>query len=83
MDRQAFQVFIIIIVLCFFTHSYGQTSEDCLSCHDDSELTDESGRDVHVDRKGLSASIHRDLECVDCHDQPADYDDLPHFSTGT
>lgn len=59
--------------------AWAMTKDDCLTCHSDPELTAESGRKVGVDAARLSASVHNSLNCTDCHDQPANYDDLPHF----
>jgi cytochrome b subunit of formate dehydrogenase len=51
----------------------------CLQCHDDSGLKSDDGRFVGVSAKTFKAGVHSDLDCVDCHSQKADYDDVPHF----
>lgn len=56
------------------------TNEDCLTCHSDPSLTNSQGMPVWVDERGFKGSIHRDLNCTDCHTQPADYNEIPHFS---
>ena len=55
-------------------------NEDCLACHEDPDLTSESGttpKSVFVDESILKKSIHKDFECIDCHSD-VDPDDLPH-----
>jgi hypothetical protein len=55
------------------------TSEDCLACHSDRELSklEPEGQPIslYVDRDALHGSIHGSLECVQCH---ADATALPH-----
>ncbi len=53
--------------------------ETCMDCHEDADLESANGRKVGVDAKELAASAHRTVPCGDCHDQPGDYDDAPHF----
>lgn len=55
------------------------SNEDCLGCHEDPELLSDDGRSVGVNSDGFKSSVHVDLSCVDCHDQPADFEDIPHF----
>ncbi|HET6349931.1 MAG TPA: hypothetical protein VFH88_12695 [Candidatus Krumholzibacteria bacterium] len=50
----------------------GGDHETCLECH--GERDDET---PFVDAKLFRASVHRDLDCSDCHDD-VDPDDLPH-----
>ena len=56
--------------------------ETCLSCHDDDEMTgtDRAGHEVsvYVDLESFQASVHGDMECVDCHQDLAGFDDYPH-----
>ena len=54
-------------------------NDDCLACHEDEELTRDSGGSVYVNPDLFSGSIHGDLDCTDCHDQEGDFDDIPHF----
>jgi len=57
-----------------------QSNEDCEACHSDPELTTERrGRAVslYVNFKSYAASVHGEVECIDCH-QDADVDDFPH-----
>jgi len=47
-----------------------QSAEECLACHSDDSLTGErDGREfpVFVDEAAWGEAIHRDLACVDCH----------------
>jgi len=57
-----------------------QENEECLACHEDTELTGErSGEEikVFVAPEAFLKSVHADLSCVDCHMDLADTD-LPH-----
>jgi predicted CXXCH cytochrome family protein len=52
------------------------SSEDCLACHQDSELVKEVGGksvSVHVDPEKFAASKHGSFGCTDCHESIADY----------
>lgn len=52
----------------------------CLECHSDKTLTkDERGRAVSlfVDEMHFAASVHKGLECVECHED-ADVEEFPH-----
>ncbi len=55
-------------------------NDDCLMCHEDPDLVAESGHSVGVDADAFGNSVHADLDCVDCHEQPGDYEDFPHFA---
>ncbi len=55
-------------------------SATCLECHSDATLTmDRDGRKVSlfVDEKVHAASVHKSLECVDCHEN-FESEDPPH-----
>jgi len=57
-----------------------QSNDDCLMCHEDSSLRGtRGGREisVHVDAKILASSVHRELECVSCHQDLAG-SEFPH-----
>ncbi|MBD3165380.1 DUF4405 domain-containing protein [bacterium] len=54
-------------------------NEMCLMCHSDMELTNEDGELIGVSEEGFAGSVHSFLSCTDCHDQDADYEDIPHF----
>jgi len=77
----------LLILLCLsfaFLPAAAQTdNESCLDCHDDTEMTAENGRFVGVVAGLFAASIHGDMDCVDCHTAPGDFDDEPHWSTYT
>jgi len=55
------------------------TNTDCLSCHDNKELTKDAGGgktvSVSVDPKKFAASVHGPLDCTNCH---ADVKAYPH-----
>jgi cytochrome b subunit of formate dehydrogenase len=46
-----------------------QSSEDCLSCHEDSALGRESGQadEASAPPAAVAASVHRSLDCTNCH----------------
>lgn len=74
------QPFLCLIMAFFVSHAIGQTNEDCLMCHDDPELTAlRQGRAVsmYVNIKTLENSVHRDVDCVFCHEDAA-VEDFPH-----
>jgi len=53
----------------------------CMTCHSDAELTSEAGHSVGVNEKILKGSPHKNLACVECHNQPgADFESFPHFA---
>lgn len=55
-------------------------ADTCLMCHDDASLTGADGKRVGVEAKVFKASVHGGLDCIDCHAQTANYDDVPHFA---
>jgi len=58
----------------------GQSNDDCLLCHADDALEGRRGGKtiaVFVDAKALAASVHAELECVNCHQDVAGAE-LPH-----
>ena len=62
------------------TMLYAQSNEDCQMCHSDDELTTvRKGRTIslYVNEAVFNASVHGDLECVNCH-YDADVDEFPH-----
>ena len=59
---------------------FSQTNDDCLTCHSDQELTKmRAGKKVSLFVKpdALSKSVHKDLECVSCHEEAA-VSEFPH-----
>jgi formate dehydrogenase gamma subunit len=68
------------LVLAAAFPAWSQTSNaDCLACHDNPELTKDTGgghtASVHVDPKKLAAGVHGVLDCTNCH---ADIKGYPH-----
>lgn len=73
-------VFSTLLIFFSLQLSTSAQTEECLDCHDDEEMTYErDGKEVllHVGTDAYSASIHGDLECVDCHEDFS-AEDLPH-----
>jgi formate dehydrogenase gamma subunit len=54
-------------------------NEDCLDCHSDPELQNESGRSMLVDPAHLDGSVHEGYTCVECH---TSIEELPHAEGG-
>ncbi len=78
--RELFRLFVMALsILGLIPEAQGQSNEDCLECHGDPELEALDGRIVFVNHEIHSASIHEELDCIDCHDQPGDYEDFPHY----
>ena len=77
--HRAILLFSIVFALLLFGGSARADNDACLACHDDAELTRDDGRSLFVDPAHLEQSVHAGMECIDCHDQSADFDDIPHF----
>lgn len=64
---------LLLVFLPVFI-AFGQTNEDCQDCHNDHELTTVNEFDeeisLFVSDSVFAASIHSDLECLDCHQVP-------------
>ncbi len=61
----------IVILLLGFNNLFAQFDEDCMMCHEDPELTAErNGKTVSmfVKTSALERSVHKDVRCIDCHD---------------
>jgi hypothetical protein len=61
---------------------FGQTNEDCLTCHGDKEFKSQSGKPLFVDGERFAASSHGQAEiaCVGCHADLGKVKDFPHAS---
>ncbi len=71
----------VLLVLCPMTDAYAQSTDDCLACHEDPELTTErAGRELslYVDPDAFAGSIHAGLECIGCHVDLDGVEDFPH-----
>ncbi len=75
---------ILLLVLgslvAFPPAARGQDADECLSCHEDPDLTGErDGKEipVHVDPDAFRESVHGDLACVACH-RDLEGTDYPH-----
>jgi formate dehydrogenase gamma subunit len=58
-------------------------SQTCFDCHDDAAMISDRGRPIGVVAQTYHAGPHGELECVDCHAAPGNYDDVPHFAKYT
>ena len=74
---------ISIFALLFIPYLVGNGLADndvCYDCHSDKDLIKKlRGRTIslYIDQNQFSASVHADLECIECHTD-VDPDDLPH-----
>ncbi|NOY49981.1 MAG: hypothetical protein GXO88_05400 [Chlorobi bacterium] len=64
--------FYVITVLCVLSTARNplcsQGNNDCLGCHEDPGLVSEtSNKNVSVKPDALSSSIHKNLNCIECH----------------
>ena len=71
---------VLAALLLVCPPAWTQSNDDCLMCHEDKTLRGTRGGQsipVHVDGRRLAASVHRDVECVSCH-QDLSGAELPH-----
>ena len=71
---------LILLLLATPLDAQVDTGSFCLECHADRELTAEDGRPMGVAAEEFRASVHGELDCLDCHQDPGDYDDIPHYA---
>lgn len=78
-----FTVFIFGVLLVLsgnFSLSISKSTDVCMSCHEDQELSYEKGGkkiSLYVDKKLYGKSVHGGAECEDCH-QGYNPDEIPH-----
>lgn len=73
-------IFVTILLIVPLFQLQAASNEDCAMCHSDPEMTTErQGRiiSLYIDFDRFSHSVHKDLECVDCHSD-ADVEEFPH-----
>lgn len=71
---------ILIAVLVATNIIKAKGNDDCLTCHDDKDLTmDKNGKKVsiYVNGNQFKTSMHKGIECTDCH-QDYNAEVLPH-----
>ncbi|HCE57469.1 MAG TPA: hypothetical protein DER09_06580, partial [Prolixibacteraceae bacterium] len=75
-----YSIFVILLLFISIPVVYGQTNDDCLSCHNDPELSKMRGGkkiSLYVRPDALNKSVHSTLECTFCHSEAA-VTDFPH-----
>ncbi len=80
MRLQKFIGLLTVLLLLLLSSVKASSNEECEMCHSDRDLTTtRQGRAVslYVDFKRFSASVHQELECIQCH-MDADVEDFPH-----
>ncbi|MBE2228841.1 MAG: cytochrome c3 family protein [Ignavibacteria bacterium] len=88
--KNIFVIFVPVLLvsgLLMFADSYSgfkkQSTDVCLSCHEDKDLTmDKGGKKISlfVNGEGYKKSVHNIAECEDCHEN-YNPDELPHSKT--
>lgn len=74
--------YIVTALSITFSTAYATMSnEECLICHEDPSLTNSAGASAAVSPVVFGKSVHAELACIDCHVQPANFDDAPHFKS--
>jgi len=62
---------ILIFCCAIVALGMGQSIEECMDCHSDEEMTktidDSIEISLYVDLEKYNSSIHKDMECIDCH----------------
>lgn len=78
-EKKLFFSLAVPLALCLAAGAAAQSTEDCMECHSDAELTktaaDGGEISLYVDLVLYEESVHGGLDCVDCH---ADATELPH-----
>jgi len=70
-------LFLVSFPVCLL---YAQEIDDCMMCHEDTDLTKErDGREIslYIDIDKYNKSVHADMECIDCHND-LDGVEFPH-----
>lgn len=72
-------VFFIVLMM-FFIPCFSQTDEDCMACHEDSELRTEDDKSLYVDYEKFLSSVHgkAGFSCINCHSDLEGFEDFPH-----
>ena len=70
---------LLYFLIIPFSTLQSQSVDDCLMCHEDTELFSEDGRSMGVDAAAYIESIHGGFDCIDCHRQDGNYDEFPHY----
>ncbi len=79
MKRGFFLGIFVIFLTCAAT-GFAVDNDTCFDCHSDEDLTKEiKGKSISlfVDNNVFKLSVHKDLDCTDCH-MDADVEDFPH-----
>lgn len=73
-----FRFFVVFLFCPFFVLS--QSNEECLGCHGEKGFSIQHGlsiKNLYVDENQLKNSVHKDLECINCHKE-LENTDYPH-----
>ena len=79
-NLSAFWLISFFVIGPFISHVQAQSDEDCMMCHEDTELTKErNGRTVSmfIDTTIFAGSVHHSNTCISCHSD-ADDEGFPH-----
>src|SRR5690606_9781712 len=73
----------LVFLLLTTQQTFSQTNDDCLTCHNDPDLSKiRAGKKVslYVKPEALNNSVHSSLECTFCHSEAA-VSEFPHPET--
>ena len=76
----SFAFFCLLLILFNYTVIKARSSDDCLVCHEDKELSmNLNGKktSLYVNAKGFRSSVHAGFDCKDCH-EGYNPDNIPH-----
>jgi cytochrome b subunit of formate dehydrogenase/nitrate/TMAO reductase-like tetraheme cytochrome c subunit len=71
---------LFLLINVFYSTSYAQSNEECMSCHSDDSMTmEKNGREfsIFVNENVLNPSAHGKLTCISCHTGFDPYE-IPH-----
>ena len=73
--------FLVTLSLVFWlSPSTAAKNEECFECHSEEDLTKDRGVEtisLFVDEEAFQRSVHRDFECIECHED-AELEDYEH-----
>ncbi len=71
---------LVVFFLVLYVPIFSQSDEDCMVCHEDTDLTTDDQKSLYVDNEKYKSSIHGELgfSCIDCHVDLKDVEDFPH-----
>ena len=88
MSRKTALIFFLVFLISFAAFLYqawSQTNEECIGCHEDKSLAKKSasGEEISlfVDQNEFTRSVHKKIQCIDCHADLKGIKEFPHKET--